>query len=491
MVRQVVTERLRRGEGGGGRRNAAVRRRTTGLRGLLERGEPAVGFPRREREHGDAPVGFARLDRVEEGVEGGAHRRDLGGVQVGVGVALDALHLGEGRPGGAVDEVRQIVVGRALVLELGDDVALEGAGVHLDAGRPVGFGPELVEALVPRLHLGAGDRLPHRPEGVEHGIADVVLGPALAGQERVRPIGDELERLPPGPGEVAVEPVEPFVRQRPGALLLRQVDDDGAGLVVGGRRVLAARAARPEGEAELAVERERAGRHADDPGEVHQRVVGLVEVGLPALPLDPVAELHAPEAEGVRELLRGDVAAVAVVDADARAVGGAALGGDVAHLVELRDEVVMVLAQVGARLGDRREGLQVDRVARDLLADNPRRPLVPAVDVETDLFRRRLGLPLEGGIDRLEPLERLLLGVALGEDSRHVREGGRLGLGLHLPDDAVRIVAHAVAHAVTGRGELQPLQALAVADGLVEVDDAIEVVRQAVAGADLRLQGLG
>src|SRR5690606_10940337 len=75
-------------------------------------------------------------------------------------------------------------------------------------------------------------------------------------------------------------------------------------------------------------------------GQVHERVIGLVEILLAAITLYPIPELDTTEAEGFGKLIGPDISAAAMIHTDARLVFIAAFARDVAHPVQLFDDRV-------------------------------------------------------------------------------------------------------------------------------------------------------
>ena len=96
----------------------------------------------------------------------------------------------------------------------------------------------------------------------------------------------------------------PLVSEGAGAFRFREVD-----LVVPWyevRRVLSTTALRTEGNAQHAVQRERLRWHAEDLGEIEQRVVSVVEIRLALSLIDPAfpAEVDAAETEFAHQAIR-------------------------------------------------------------------------------------------------------------------------------------------------------------------------------------------
>ncbi len=102
--------------------------------------------------------------------------------------------------------------------------------------------------------------------------------------------------------EVVIRRVHPFVRQRPRAAHLRQVYDAVLALVVSARTAQSL-PARAERQRQIAVQPERARRHVQHVGQVHQRVVGVVHDCLPLVLRFPLAELDCAETEVGQEVV--------------------------------------------------------------------------------------------------------------------------------------------------------------------------------------------
>ena len=105
-----------------------------------------------------------------------------------------------------------------------------------------------------------------------------------------------------------IECVEPLMRQRSGAIDLRQVDDDIVRLVMRRRRLRSATAAGPERNRQFAIQTQRLRRHLQHIRQIQQRIIGKVQSLLPIAAHVPVAELPATEPERLLKILRRHVA---------------------------------------------------------------------------------------------------------------------------------------------------------------------------------------
>ena len=108
--------------------------------------------------------------------------------------------------------------------------------------------------------------------------------------------------------EICVERVEPLMRQRAGPAGLGEIDDAIIRLVVRAGAIQPSFSARAEGHRQLPMQRKRAGRNAQRVGQVHQRVVGVVQARLSILAKVPVSKLRGPESKRIHETLRRHIA---------------------------------------------------------------------------------------------------------------------------------------------------------------------------------------
>ncbi|MNZ38490.1 hypothetical protein D3C78_559680 [compost metagenome] len=304
----------------------------------------------------------ACLNHAKDVVIGSANDRNLGGSRIRVSLlAIESL---------LADDVGQVVAADTMPVQLVDDVALEGSGSHLDRGRPVVLGPHLVELFGALLHAGASDCLVQFLEGRQQlRTYSIQRRPGALGEGRIGLVSQEVIRLTTGPAQVVVERMPPLMGQRAGAIGLGQVDDYRVALIVGLGRIGPACSTRPEGKAQFAVQRQGARRHVEDAGQIHQAVIGVIQILDPALVLDVVAELHAPEAEGFSEQLGRHVLAVAVVGADARGVVLVAGRRRGLHRLVARLERGLIVLQVVQCLANAVELLHPDQTLAILLGD--------------------------------------------------------------------------------------------------------------------------
>ena len=364
------------------------------------------------REHlgGRAPVRPAALLGVQRAAVGAVLRSDLLRLMRAVGLLLghQAAHVaGDGvqavgvfdaphAPGGILDEVAHRGHARredllAGALEAVASVALaELLGVLVELGQQIGLvgrrsvfdgAPSRPQPLLKPAHgRGFGRIAPRgclsgRLVALVHGLAHGAEGLHDLGSD-VRPKGRHLHgrdlvaqhlRAPRGVGAVGVlghhgrgvlgqpsllgkpvvQRVAPLMRQRAGAAGLGQVDLVDAGHEV--RRGLAL-ALRAKGDAHLAVETHGLDRQAQHLGQVHQAVVGLVQVGLALSLVDPplTAEVDAAEPEGVHQALRRDI--VALLAPDRASAGGAVDVGAADVLADARAALDPLARRIDGRL---------------------------------------------------------------------------------------------------------------------------------------------
>ena len=190
-----------------------------------------------------------------------------------------------------------------------------------------------------------------------------------------------------------------------------------------GRGVLAAFASRTERQAKFAIERQCLRRQVKDCRHVHQCVIGLVQVRLPAVLLHVVAELNTAEPERVCEDLRRDIGAVAMVLANARAVLCIPLEWRLLELLQPLFKLCRVVGHVGARGLDVFGLVQIDVLATDLLANKGAG--LAALAVHNKLGCRLL---LDRALSKLlaELLNSLFFGVPNAKLSRPIAEHGCL-----------------------------------------------------------------
>ena len=284
--------------------------------------------------------------------------------------------------------------------------------------------------------------------------------------------------------------MKPLVRQAASAVLARQVDNHPVwrdlsgrvGLIVRCCRVLAACTARAKCQTKFTIERKRFGRYADHAGQVHQRVVGLVQISLALTLGHGRAKLLTPEAERIAELLRGHIGVVAVVNAHPWRVGFPALGGFKLGFGQQRLKLGLVVGFVLARLLGSRKCFEVNALLRvDALADNEHARLAAvAVDVKRRGFGHRWFVNL-----RSQPCFELLNGLGFGRCNRQVfapaagtvdsrRAARRL---VDAPHGFCRVEALAPVQGVLAAGKTDTLEWHCMANGFVQLN-LVEPVSQ-------------
>ncbi|MNV26941.1 hypothetical protein D3C71_1180720 [compost metagenome] len=266
--------------------------------------------------------------------------------------------------------------------------------------------------------------------------------------------------------------------QTAGAIGLGQIDDDGTALEVGRGSTLTSTSTGPEGQPQRTIERQRSGFDAQHAGQVEEPVIGIIQIPLPASILHIVAELHAAEAECLAELRRRHVRAGAMINAHARFIGVAPLGRDVLQLLKLLLQIRLVLGTIGARFLQAVERGYLQILTADLLCD--RKPGFriacgcPVSQRENFKARRCTGSwggagsffqrleCLNGGLPRISLCQRL--GPALASRA-----------GFNGVDRPGRVVARAVVNRVSAGAQGNSLQALVVANSLIEVHAALQL----------------
>ena len=131
-------------------------------------------------------------------------------------------------PGRFTDDVGQIVVTGALVLQLGNQVRLEGPGAEFWVCGPVRFTSFVIQLLRAFLQCRLLDCAIDRPKCLNHFLSN-----RATMDVRASPCG-EIDHpglrhhhgpcLSPGSGEVTIKSMPPLVAKRPGAIHLGQVD---------------------------------------------------------------------------------------------------------------------------------------------------------------------------------------------------------------------------------------------------------------------------
>ena len=152
-------------------------------------------------------------------------------------------------------------------MQLGDDEALERPCSHFRVGGPVRGTAALVQLTGTSTHPGGLDGGHQVLEGIGHLRPDVRV---------LATFGDEATIATIDLGEIVVQGMKPFVRQGASTITLSQVDDGLSRLVVSRRCILATLPTGTEGQAQLAVQRQRTGWNADDRRQVGQSVIGIV-----------------------------------------------------------------------------------------------------------------------------------------------------------------------------------------------------------------------
>ena len=110
--------------------------------------------------------------------------------------------------------------------------------------------------------------------------------------------------------KIIIHRMAPFVGQRAGAAGLGQIDHHLARLIVRGR---CAATAGPKGNTQFAIETDRFRRDSQHAREIHQPVIGFVQILLTILVVGPVAKLTAPETKRLENIIAGHVPAGTIV----------------------------------------------------------------------------------------------------------------------------------------------------------------------------------
>ncbi|MNV30402.1 hypothetical protein D3C71_1216670 [compost metagenome] len=246
---------------------------------------------------------------------------------------------------------------------------------------------------------------------------------------------------------------------------------------MGRRRTDPAPATGTECQPQLAIQGQRSRRQAQHPCHVHERVIRLVQIGLPATVLYVVSKLDATEAKGLSESLGRDVRAVAVIHAYTRRISGAAVRGHFLHLFQLFCKLILVLGQVGARRLDIGEVFQVHVPATHLLADVEARHARTRVDIKVHVTLWLGALPLFS--DEPSKLrDRVLGGVTATEHPGPVSLAGRRP-ALHGPHRASWVITHTREDCVMARFKRDAPQTALVTLGLVKSRTAVDVAQLA------------
>jgi len=217
---------------------------------------------------------------------------------------------------------------------------------------------------------------------------------------------------------------------------------------------LPAFAARAECQAKLTIQRQCFGRDANNGGQIHQRVIGLIQIGGAFFLRHGIAELTTTKAELVLELIDGNISAEAVILAQARNVDGTTFGRNGAGCFQLLFQRLTALCNARLRFTGSLKGFQIDVILANLLADNPHiRRRATAVNLELGFSApcrfqgcRKLGILGSKGFNRL------FAGVATTHIATHVSKSS-FAIPFHRPNHLGRIELHAVIDAVFPLGK--------------------------------------
>ncbi len=369
---------------------------------------------------------FARLDGVEELAERRADDRHFARGRVRIRAIKLEPKFFHCRPSVLVNDVRQVIVRRILILQLRNQIRLERARRHFSASGPIFLRSLRVELGRSRLERSVLDGADDGTERFHHSLAHLGVFNESRSARRKRHVQrfGRILRLAARSLEVVVERMPPLVTERASAVFLGQVDDHLARLVMRSGRLDAARSARTERNAKLPIQGNRFRRNPKDSGHVHQRIERLVKIVLTLRLFDPIPEFNPLEPERIAEHLWRHILPVAHVFANARFVGVSPLVRNFLRGFELCDQGGIVGITIRTRLAHRRErASKVNMVAPDFLADQ----ITDNTAIRVNVERCNLGLfrvQLQRCDLFLERLQRLFLGVAGRQFARPVAECG-------------------------------------------------------------------
>ncbi len=103
------------------------------------------------------------------------------------------------------------------------------------------------------------------------------------------------------------------MRKTAGTAFLRQVNDDLTWFVVCSRRAGTAFAPRAKRQTQFAIQGNSPGWNLKNTGHVHQRVIGFVQVFLPAAALNVITKLNATKTKRFIKHFRGNVNALTMI----------------------------------------------------------------------------------------------------------------------------------------------------------------------------------
>ena len=389
-------------------------------------------------EHGHTLVRLSGFHRLEEVVESCADDGHLPSLGIRVAALQPQAHSGLGLPHFFVHHVGQIVVAGVLILQFGNQVAFKRTGTQFRISAPILFGTSLIQHCRTGAQAGVVDGLDHFGKRLNHlgahiGIRCQGFGRASGQHAHVAGIGQHANGIATHTAKVVIHRVPPLVAQAPGPTLFGKVDHHFVTLIVRGCWILAARATGAKGQAQLAIERDSLGGEPQNCSHIHERVERIVEVLLAAPLLHPVTELHATKAKRLAELLGRHIQALAHVLADAGAVGVGTLQRNFFVLLQLGGQLLQVLVAVLTSFSHGLErACQLDVVAADLLAHMNLaraacRPNIKAGHIGLGFLLGLVGMQL------LERLQGLLLGVTGSQLTGPVAKAAALGRLLHSP----------------------------------------------------------